>query len=332
VAAEGLTVAVVGPTGLVGEGILDLLTAREFPVRNVRLLGTPRTAGAEVEHAGRREKVALVGPGAFVGLELVFFAAGPRVAGEHAADAVAAGAAVIDCSSHFRLDAAVPLVVPEVNPGAIGDFREGRIVASPSASVIALALGLQPLAVAAGLRRVVVSTYQAVAGAGRRALRRLSDETLHLLGNREVRDAGRLAFNCVPQIGALEPGGATTHELEVAAELRKVLGDPGLAVSVTAVRVPVFFGHSMSVVLETETPLGAAAAADVLRRAAGVEVHEVAPGPAEIVGSELVHVARIRNDPGVEHGLMLWVTFDNVLRGGALNAVGIAELLARDHL
>ena len=331
-AAHELAVAVVGPTGLVGEGILDLLTARAFPAHTVRFLGSMRTAGAELEHAGRREKVGLVGPATLEGLDLVFFAAGPHVAGEHAPAAVAAGAAVIDLSSRFRLYAAVPLVVPEVNPATLADFRERGIVASPSSNAIALALVLQPLAAAAGLRRVVVSTYQSAAGAGRGMLRRLSDETLRLLGNHEVREAGRLAFNCVPQIGALEPGGPTTYELLTAAELRKVLHDPGLAVSVTAVRIPVFFGHSMSVVLEPETPLGAEAAADILRRAAGVEVHDATPGPAEIVGSEQTHVARLRNDPGVEHGLMLWITFDNVLRGGALNAVEIAELLAREHL
>jgi len=331
VAAGDLAVAVVGPTGLVGEGILDLLVARSFPAQTVRMLGL-RTAGAEIEHAGRREKVALIGTGTLEGLDLVFFAAGPQVASEHAPEAVAAGAAVIDASSRFRLDAAVPLVVPEVNAAALGDFRERGIVASPSSSVIALALVLQPLAAAAGLRRVVVSTYQGAAGAGRRTLRRLSDETLHLLGNHDIKEVGRLAFNCVPQVGAVEPGGPTTHELFVAAEVRKVLGDPGLAISATAVRVPMFFGHGLSVALETDTPLGAPAAADLLGRAPGVEVRVDPPSPAEVVGAEPVYVGRIRNDPAVEHGLMLWITLDNVLRGGALNAVTIAELLARDHL
>ncbi len=327
-----LAVAVVGPTGLQGEGILDQLRTREFPARAVRVFGSTRSAGAEVEYAGRREKVALLGAGSFEGIDLAFFAAGPGVAGEHAPAAVAAGAVVVDLSTRFRLEADVPLVVPEVNADALGDVRVRGIVACPSSSVIALALVLRPLADAAGLRRAIVSTYQSASGAGRPTLGRLSDETVHLLTNREVPDRGRLAFNCVPLVGAIEPGGPSTHELHVAAELRKVLADPALAVSVTAVRVPVFFGHGLSVLIETESPLGAAAAADILRRAPGVEVHDAAPGPSEIVGSEAVHVGRIRNDPAMEHGLMLWVTLDNVLRGGALNALLIAEHLAREHL
>ena len=335
-----LTVAVVGPGGLVGREILELLEQRQFPVGSIRLLGTHRTAGAEVELAGRREKIALLTPQAFDGVELAFFAAGPGVAGEHAPRAAAAGAAVIDVSSRFRLDPEIPLVVPEVNVGKLGEWRERGIVASPSGTATALGVVLGALA-EAGLRRVVVSSYQGVASAGRRAVGALSQETIDLLNARGVRRrprfARRIAFNCVPQVGALEPGGSTTHELLVVEELRKLLDLPGLGMSVTAIRVPIFFGSAFSVNLETESPLAAAQAADILRRAPGILLHDEAadsyPTPAEVAGSDATHVGRVRDDPSAEPpGLMLWIAIDNVRKGAALNAVQIAEILARDHL
>jgi len=337
-ARDELAVAVVGPSGLVGQEILDLLAARHFPADPLRLLGSPRSAGREVEVRGRAEKIALLGPEAFAGMDLVFFAAGPTVSGEHAPRAAAAGAAVIDLTSRFRLDEAVPLVVPEVNAAAIAGHREQGIVANPSGVAIALAVVLAPLAAAAGLRRVVVSTYQGVAGAGRRALDGLSRETIDLLnarGPRRTRFARRIAFNCVPQVGALEPGGATSYERLVVEEARKILSDPGLAMSVTAVRVPVFFGHGLSVNLEAEAPLGPAEATEILRGAPGVLLHDTPEGPyptpAEVAGSDAIHVGRIRADPAAEHGVALWIALDNVRKGAALNAVEIAEILGRDY-
>jgi aspartate-semialdehyde dehydrogenase len=320
----------------VGEEILDLLDDRRFPTGELRLLGSLRTAGGEIERAGMRTKIALLGSDSFAGLDLVFFAAGPTVSGEHAPRAADAGAAVIDCTSRFRLDEAVPLVVPEVNADAIGERRERGIVASPSALTVALAIVLAPLAAAAGLRRVVASSYQGAAGGGRRSMNALSQETVDLLnarGPRRTHFGQRRAFNCVPQVGAVEPGGATIHELHVVEETRKVLGDPGLALSLTAVRVPVFFGHCASVFLETEQPLGAAGAADVLRGAPGVRLHEDGyPTAVEVAGSDVTHVGRLRDDPAAEHGIALWVVLDNVRKGGALNAVEIAEILIRDYL
>ena len=335
-----LTVAVVGPGGLVGREILELLGQRQFPAGSIRLLGTHRTAGADVELAGRKEKIALLTPQAFDGVELAFFAAGPSVAGEHAPRAAAAGTAVVDLSSRFRLDPEVPLVVPEVNVGKLGEWRERGIVASPSGTATALGVVLGPLAAEAGLRRVVVSSYQGVASAGRRAVGTLSRETIDLLNARGVRRgrfARRLAFNCVPQVGALEPGGSTTHELLVVEEFRKVLDLPGLGMSVTAVRVPIFFGSAFSVNVETESPLPAAEATTILRQAPGILLHDEPgasyPTPAEVAGSDATHVGRVRDDPSAEPpGLMLWIALDNVRKGTALNAVQIAEILARDHL
>jgi aspartate-semialdehyde dehydrogenase len=330
-----VSVAVVGAAGLVGSEILTLLAERQLETDVVRLLGSLRTAGAEVEYAGRAEKIGLVSPQAFEGIDLAFFAAGPTVSGEHVPAAVAAGAAVIDLTSRFRLDPEVPLVVPEVNAGAIAERRERGIVASPSSTAVALAVVLAPLAQAAGLRRAVVSTYQGMAGGGRRLLHRLSRDTIRLLNARGGRGRTRsLAFDCVPQVGALEPGGATTHELRVVEETRKVLGDAALALSVTAVRVPVFFGNAMSVHLETEQPLAAGEATDLLRGAPGLVVHgaDGYPTPAEAGGSDATHVGRIRDDPAAEHGLALWIALDAVRKGAALNAVEIAEILVRDYL
>ena len=338
--ATELTIAVVGPAGLVGREILELLGQRQFPVGSIRLLGTYRTAGAEVELAGRKEKIALLTPQAFDGVELAFFAAGPGVAGEHAPRAAAAGAAVIDVSSRFRLDPEIPLVVPEVNVGKLGEWRERGIVASPSGTATALGVVLGALA-EAGLRRVVVSSYQGVASAGRRAVGALSQETIDLLNARGVRRrprfARRIAFNCVPQVGALEPGGSTMHELLVVEEVRRLLDLPGLGMSVTAVRMPIFFGSAFSVNLETESPLPAGEAAALLRQAPGILLHDEAgysyPTPAEVAGSDATHVGRVRDDPSAEPpGLMLWIALDNVRKGTALNAVQIAEILARDHL
>jgi aspartate-semialdehyde dehydrogenase len=334
---EEFAVAVVGAASLVGGEILELLRERGFPLREVRLLGSNRTAGKVIEEEGRRDTIGLLGPGSFDGIELAFFAAGPGVAGEYAERAVTAGAAVIDCSSRFRLADDVPLVVPEINPEAIAEQRARGIVANPGNTAIGLAVVLAPILAAVGLRRVTVSTYQGVASAGRRALHALSKETVDLLnsrGGRRSRFARPLAFNCVPQVGVLAPGGWTAHEAQLVEETRKILALPGLAMAVTAVRVAMFFGSAMSVGIETEEPLDAAAAAALLGEAPGVLVHEgdAYPTPNEVVGSEATHVGRLREDPSVEHGLSLWIALDAVRKGAALNAVQIAEILIRDYL
>jgi aspartate-semialdehyde dehydrogenase len=336
---QDLHVAVVGASGLVGREILRLLDERTESPGEIRLLGSPRTAGATVEEGSIEARVELLRPGAFDGIDLAFFAAGPSVALEWAPLAAQAGAAVVDLSSRFRLDQMVPLVVPEVNPEALASWRERGIVASPSSTVVGLSVILAPLAAEAGLRRVITSTYSGVASAGRRAVAGLSRETIDLLngrGQKRTRFPRRIAFNSVPQQGDIEPGGATTHELHAIEETRRVLDRPDLAMQVTGVRVPMFFGLGLSVVLETEQPLSADAAVELLRPAPGVLLHaspeDAYPTPVEVTGSAATHVGRIRTDPSVENGLALWVSLDNVGKGSALNAVEIAELLARDHL
>jgi aspartate-semialdehyde dehydrogenase len=335
---DELSVAVVGAAGLLGREVLDVLDSRQFPTGHLRLLGTHRTAGGEIQRDGRTDKIALLGPSAFDDVDVAFFSAGPGVSGEYGPLAARAGATVIDLTSRFRLDEVVPLIVPQVNVAALAERRERNIVATPSAVATALAVVLAPLSIAAGLRRVVVSTYQGVAGAGRRALVGLSQETVDLLGSRgtrRTRFARPIAFNCVPQVGAVEPGGATTHELRVVEEVRKVLGEPSLALTVTAVRVPIFFGVGIGVTLETEQPLDVEEAAQVLRTAPGMVVHhgetDAYPTPADAVGTEAVHVGRLRPDVAAEHGLALWIALDGV-RTVALDAVAIAEFLAREQL
>jgi len=336
---DALTVAIVGATGLVGEEIVELLEERRFPMRAVRFLGSLKTAGKVFEQHGHKETVALLGPQSFEGVDVALFSAGPTVAGQFAPLAASAGAAVVDLSSRFRLDDTVPLVVPEVNASEIGNRAESGIVATPSSTAVALSVVLAPLAQEAGLRRVIVSTYQGAAGAARRGINGLSRETMDLLasrGERLTRFPRRLAFNVIPQIGELEPGGHTSHERQVTAEVRKVLGDPGLALQVSAVRVPIFFGTGMSVVVETEQSLDVERARAVLREAPGVlvseELDDPYPTPAETAGSDATHVGRIREDLSLPGGLAFWVTIDNVRKGAALNAVQIAEILVRDYL
>jgi aspartate-semialdehyde dehydrogenase len=329
VPAGGFSVAVVGATSLVGEEIVRLLGERQFPVSELRPLGSVRTAGRKIEET----TIGLVGPDAFGGIDYAFFAAGPTVAGTHVPDALRSGATVIDCSSRFRLDESVPLVVPEVNSRLLTGGAPPTLVASPSSTAVGLAVILAPLAEAAGLRRVVVSTYQSAASAGRRAVDRLSKESIGLLSGRGDDDvAVRRAFNCVPLVGTVEIDGVTSHERAVAQEVRRLL-DADVAMQVTAVRVPMFFGMGASVTVELERPLDRDAASNLLRSARGLYVHEdgdanALPTPADVVGSQATHVARLREDPS-GGGLALWMALDSIEKGAALNAVEIAEILMR---
>lgn len=337
--SSGVGIAVVGG-GLAGAEILSLLAERDLGNGQPRVLGGPKTAGGTVEVDGRDVPIKLISDGAFDGITLAFFASGPKLAGEHAASAAAAGAAVIDLSTRFRGEEEVPLVVAEANPDAIGGWRDTGIVACPSSTTVALAGVLAPLQATAGLRRVVVSTYQGAAGAGQHRLEGLARETMSILNGRTLprpRFARRLAFNCIPQVGALlDESGASEHERHVAAELRRVLGVPELGVQITAVRVPLFHGVGMAVALETETSLGADDVSAMLRDVPSVVVHEATNDPyatpSDTMGSDATHVGRIRVDDSTENGLALWIALDGVRKGAALNAVSVGELLLRDYL
>jgi len=339
---RGYTVAVVGATGAVGGEVVRVLEERAFPVGELRLFASERGAGGSVEFEGDDIPVDLLDRDRFAGVDLAFFCAGGAVSAEYAPLAADAGALVIDKSSVFRQDPAVPLVVPEVNAADLAD-REGNIVASPNCTTIPMVVALKPIADAAGLRRVVAASYQAVSGAGKRGIETLSRETSNLLSLRAPSDEGddvpvfatRIAFNCIPQVDAFLDDGSTKEEAKVIAETRRVLHRDDLGVAVTCVRVPTFYGHAVALTVETEERLDAAVARTLLREAPGIvlcDLGEEMPYPtaADVGGTDAVYVGRVREDPSHPCGLQLWVAADNVRKGAALNAVQIAEILVRD--
>ncbi len=340
-APRPIALALVGATGTVGRAVLEVLDDLDMPIESLRAFASPRSAGTTVAFRGDDVRVDAPKEGAFRGCDVAIFCAGPAVAREWAPRAWAEGCAVVDDSPAFRMEPDVPLVVPEVNPDALAGYRARGIVSNPSSNVTALAIALAPLRAAAGLRRVVVSTYQSVSGVGQSGVEELEREARDLLNLREPDPAARfphrIAFNVIPQVGPFLEGGATEEEAKIVRETRKVLGDPDLAVTATAVRVPVFFGHSAAVNVATRRSLGAAAARDALRGAPGVKVvddpaQRVYPMPMLVAHEDAVLVGRIRDDPSQEHGLDLFLSVENTRKGAATNAIQIAQLLAERHL
>src|SRR5512138_3883208 len=336
-----LALALVGATGAVGRAVLEVLDDLDVPVKVLRPFASPRSAGTTLSFRGDDLRLETPKAGAFQGCDVAIYCAGPDVAREWAARAWADRCAVVDDSPAFRMEQDVPLVVPEVNPGAAGGFRSRGIVSSPSSTATALAVALGPLRAAAGLRRVVVATYQSVSGVGQSGVEELEREARDLLNLREpdppARFPHRIAFNVIPQVGAFEAGGGTVEEGKIAAETRKVLGEPSLGISATAVRVPVFFGHSAAVNVSTRTKLSAQEARALLARAPGVKVlddpaQRVYPMPMLVAHEDAVLVGRIREDRSQENGLDLFLSLENTRKGAATNAVQIAQLLAERHL
>jgi aspartate-semialdehyde dehydrogenase len=333
-------VAVVGATGNVGREMLSILAERHFPVSEVHAVASERSAGAEVSFGDNAVlKVQDLDSYDFRGVDLALFSPGARVSALHAPRAAKAGAVVIDNTSQFRMDKDVPLVVPEVNPQAIANYEKRGIIANPNCSTIQMVVALKPLHDRARIRRVVVATYQSVSGAGRAAMDELFNQTRGVFVNDPVKTeefTKQIAFNCIPHIDVFMDDGATREEWKIAAETGKIL-DPDIRVSATCVRVPVFIGHAEAVWVEFESRLTEKEARAALQKAPGVVVvdHRAEDGyvtPVEVAGEDAVYVSRIRRDPTVEHGLSLWVVADNLRKGAALNAVQIAEILARDHL
>ncbi|MBI5366586.1 MAG: aspartate-semialdehyde dehydrogenase [Planctomycetes bacterium] len=330
------TVAVVGATGAVGQEMIRVLEQRRFPVGEIRLLASPRSAGRKARFAGREIAVSALGPDSFRGVEIALFSAGSSISKEFCPLAAAAGAVCVDNTSAFRMDPAVPLVVPEVNPHRIREHQ--GIIANPNCSTIQMVVALKPIHDLAGIKRIVVTTFQAVSGAGARAMAELESETSAVLGRKTfLRDIfpHQIAFNAIPQIpqkDAFDGQGNTVEELKMVNETRKILEAPGIGVSATCVRVPVLRAHSESVNVETERKLTAAAAREALRSAQGVAVvddpdHQLYPLATLAACKDAVYVGRIREDHSVPNGLCLWVVADNLLKGAALNAVQIAEHL-----
>jgi len=341
-AARKFDVCVLGATGLVGETIIRVLEERDFPVGELFPLASNRSLGKRVEFRGRHVPVIDVATFDFSRAQIGLFSAGGEVSREYAPKAAAAGCVVIDNTSEFRYQDDVPLVIPEVNPEAIANYKTRNIIANPNCSTIQMLVALKPLHDAARITRINVATYQSVSGAGKEAIEELAEQTTALMSGREPGKpkviAKRIAFNAVPQIDKFEDNGYTKEEMKMYWETRKILGDPDILVNATAVRVPVFVGHSEAVHLETVNKLTADAARALLKKAPGVEVlDERRPGgyptaATEAANRDTVYVGRIREDISHERGLNLWIVSDNIRKGAATNSIQIAEILVREHI
>jgi aspartate-semialdehyde dehydrogenase len=337
----GYRVAVVGATGNVGREILNILAERQFPLAEVAAVASARSTGDEVDfgESGETLKVKNLDHFDFAGWDMALFAAGSDISRVHVPRAAQAGCTVIDNSSLYRMDPDVPLIVPEVNPEAIAGYTARNIIANPNCSTAQLVVALKPLHDAATIKRVVVSTYQSVSGAGKAGMDELFEQSRNIFvgdGNEPVKFPKQIAFNVIPQCGDFNDDGATTEEWKLVVETKKIL-DPAIKLTATCVRVPVFVGHSEAVNIEFERELSAAQARAILREAPGVMLVDKREDggyvtPVECVGDYATFVSRVREDPTVDSGLSLWVVSDNLRKGAALNAVQIAELLGRKHL
>jgi aspartate-semialdehyde dehydrogenase len=332
----------VGATGAVGETVLAILAERDFPVSELVPLASERSAGGKVKFGGKDITVQLLDTYDFAGVDIAFFSAGGAVSREHAPRAAAAGAVVIDNTSEFRYQDDIPLVISEVNPHAIAQYTNRGIIANPNCSTMQMLVALAPIHRAVQIERINVATYQSVSGAGRSGMEELGRETAALLNFQSVEPGKKfpvqIAFNVIPQIDDFQPNGYTKEEMKLVWETRKILEDESIQVNPTAVRVPVFYGHSEAVHIETSDKITVDEARELLRQAPGVVLMDERkpagyPTPvAQAAGTDGVFVGRIREDISHERGLDLWVVSDNIRKGAALNAVQIAELLIEDFL
>jgi len=337
----GYRVVVVGATGNVGREMLNVLAEREFPVDEVAAVASSRSTGDEIEfgETGKMLKVKNIEHFDFTGWDIALFSAGSGPAKEYAPKAAAAGCVVIDNSSHYRMDPDVPLIVPEVNPEAIDGYKKKNIIANPNCSTAQMVVALKPLHDAAKIKRVVVSTYQSVSGAGKQGMDELFEQSRAIFVGDPIEPrkfTRQIAFNVIPHIDSFLDDGSTKEEWKMVVETKKIL-DPKVRVNATCVRVPVFVGHSESINLEFEDEISADQAMDLLREAPGVMLIDKREDggyvtPIECVGDGATFVSRVREDPTVDNGLSLWCVSDNLRKGAALNAVQIAELLGRRHL
>ncbi|HKT33117.1 MAG TPA: aspartate-semialdehyde dehydrogenase [Gammaproteobacteria bacterium] len=335
-------VAVVGATGAVGAAMLEILAERKFPFGRVYALASERSAGKRVDFNGVQLKVEPLASFDFSKVRIGLFSAGARVSAEYAPRAAAAGCVVIDNTSHFRYEPDIPLVVSEVNPQAIAQYRNRGIIANPNCSTMQMLVVLKPIHDAVGIERINVATYQSVSGAGARAIRELAEQTARLLNGQPL-EAGakfpkQIAFNVLPHIDEFQDNGYTREEMKMLWETRKILGDDSIRVNATAVRVPVFYGHSEALHIETREKISVARARALLRAAPGVEVLDerraggYPTAVTEAAHHDAVFVGRIREDLSHPRGLDLWVVGDNIRKGAALNSIQVAELLVKTYL
>jgi aspartate-semialdehyde dehydrogenase len=337
----GYRIVVVGATGNVGREMLNILAEREFPADEVAVVASPRSTGDEIEYGetGRMLRIRNIEHFDFAGWDMALFAAGSETSKLHAPRAAAAGCTVIDNSSFYRMDPDVPLIVPEVNAHAIDGYRKKNIIANPNCSTAQMVVALKPLHDFAKIKRVVVSTYQSVSGAGKAGMDELFEQSRNIFvgdANEPVKFTKQIAFNVIPHIDAFLDDGSTKEEWKMVVETKKIL-DPRIKVTATCVRVPVFVGHSESINIEFENEISAKKAQSILREAPGVMLVDKREDggyvtPVECVGEYATYISRVREDSTVENGLNLWCVSDNLRKGAALNAVQIAELLGRKHL
>ncbi len=333
-------IAVAGATGMVGKEILSILEERKFPVGEMTLLASERSAGSTITFNRKKLTVKNIEEADFCGVDIGLFSPGASVSEIYAPKAAEAGAIVIDNTSRFRMEPDVPLVVPEVNPEAIAGYPQRNIIANPNCSTIQMVVALKPLHDRFHINRIVVSTYQAVSGAGKEAMDELSEQ-VRALFNMQTPETKifpyTIAFNCLPQIDVFTENGYTKEEMKMIEETRKILGDDSIGISATAVRVPVFNCHSESINIETEEPATPDEVRAILSASPGVTVLDVPadesyPLALDITGKDDVFVGRIRRDVSVPNGIDMWVVSDNLRKGAALNAVQIAEKLIESYI
>jgi aspartate-semialdehyde dehydrogenase len=337
--AQKFDVCVLGATGLVGKTIIEILAERDFPINKLYPLASARSAGEFIEFNGESIEVLDADNFDFSQCQVGFFSAGGAVSAKFAPLAAEAGCVVIDNTSEFRYDADIPLVVPEVNPQALADYRNRNIIANPNCSTIQMMVALKPLHDAVGISRVNVCTYQSVSGGGKSAMDELAKQTADLLSGKPVESKNfsrQIAFNVIPQIDVFLDNGYTKEEMKMVWETKKILGDDNILVNPTAVRVPVFFGHGEALHIETNAPISAEEVKDLLAQAPGLKVcrndEDFPTQIGDASGNDDTYVGRIREDISHNQGINMWIVADNVRKGAATNSIQIAEVLIRDYL
>ena len=333
-------VAVAGATGAVGNQMISCLEERKFPIKSIKLLASSRSVGHKIDYRGDSIDVEELKESSFKGMDIALFSAGGGVSEKFAPFAAKDGCVVIDNSSTWRMDPDVPLVVPEVNPHAVGQYTKKGIIANPNCSTIQMVVPLYPLHKKYGIKRIVVSTYQAVSGTGKKAIDELDSQTRAILNFKNYENKvypHTIAFNCLPQIDLFLGNGYTKEEMKMVYETRKIFEDDTIRVTATTVRVPVFYGHSESINIETKENISAKEVKSLLKKTPGVKVvddpkNNVYPLAIDAAGQDLTLVGRIRDDESITNGINMWVVADNIRKGAATNAVQIAEILAKEYL
>lgn len=339
-AKNKINVAIAGATGAVGNQMIKCLEMTELPVNSLKLLASFRSVGRTLKFKGELIAVEELNKDSFKGSDIALFSAGGSTSEKYAPYAAQDGCVVIDNSSAWRMDPDVPLVVPEVNPHAIAQYNKKGIIANPNCSTIQMVVPLHPIHKKWGIHRIVVSTYQAVSGTGKKAIDELFDQTRAMINFLDCENKiypHRIAFNCLPHIDSFLENGYTKEEMKMVNETRKILEDDSIGVTATTVRVPVFYGHSESVNVETREPVSVEALTSLLADSPGVKVvddpqQNVYPLAIEAAGQDLTLVGRIRKDESIPNGINMWIVADNIRKGAATNAVQIAQVLAQDYL